>query len=456
MYTLSMGRKDFVSWLGDRSALPARDNTVKSEILDVQSGEVLLVWSKKPTLKTPESPLIVVPDGDLVDFFAFVSTYVGSYKPFSAFFNVIGLGGARRIFNKIQGLPENILSRFVAVVIAEAYVQMGGKKAGVADVPVSACFGTFSDSVIQMVNYDDKSDQIDELADRWSEARDLLGGEMLPLSVEELIGFWKLVLDGLAYESKSYSLLQEPTAPGTLDFIGAVLLGRKSITLEWEIITENLPAARNALKLMDGSREARVRAFDEAITEILASGHGAQSSNSIVAGYLAARVGGGSLQYLSLAYDLFPKLKLAPLWFALFSSFTPGSDYIYAGDSLGRRLARERVGRRGFWEDSQSDISLDELRVVSIDDMGVPRTRRLRQSTIEVEIFPKVSATFRVGRRKINDDHEVVLKNRNNEIRYLLDKISNLLETKDDRNLQADRSREKYSTGRKVGRQKEF
>lgn len=429
MFTVSMGRKDFVSWLGDKIAISSKVKALKGELLDVRSGEVLLLWDKKPSSKGGESPLVVVPDADLVDFFAFVSTYVGSYRPFSAFFNVVGLGVARRIFSKVQGLPLSVLSKLVSVVIAEAYVQLGGKKSGISDVPVSACFGTFSDAVIQLVNYDCQSDSIDELADRWLEARGLLGGEALALSVDEMVGFWKLVLNGLSLNENGYSLLQEPSNRAVVEFINAVLLNGPQYSSEWTLITDDLPASRAALSAMDGSKEGRVKAFDGAVAELLKAEKLSQELQSIIVGFLASKVGGGSLQYISLAYDLSSRVKTAPLWFSIFSAFTPGSDYLSIGDCLGRRLEREKGRHISFWAESNSDISLDELRVIPIDDGGVPRVRRVRQSTIEIEVFPKVTATFRVGRRKHVDDHEAALMRRNQEVRYLLERASKLLDT---------------------------
>ena len=454
MYTLRMGRKDFVSWLGDRVGLSIKASLTKSDVFDVRAGEILLVWNKKPTVKLLESPLLIVPDSDLVDFFAFVSTYVGSYKPFSAFFNVLGLGVARRILSKSQGLPDETLSKLTAVVIAEVFVQMGGKP-NISDISVSACFGTFSDSVIQLTCFDDQGDAVDEVADRWLEARELLAGDVLPLSVDDLVIFWKLLLDGIGYADGNYSLLQEPSGRGIVEFLNSILSGNSGAT-EWESITEKLPLSRIALRAMEGSREGRVKAFDDAVSELAKAGSYNNNSLSLIVGYLASKVGGGSMQYLSLAYDLSPNLKLAPLWFALFSAFTPGSDYISIGDSLGRRLTRERVGRKDFWGDSDSDISLEELRVVAIDEGGVPRVRRLRKSTIDVEIYPKVSAAFRIGRRKVADEFETVLKNRNQEIRYLLDKISGLLDPKDERDFRNVKVKENYTVGRKGGRQREF
>ena len=94
--------------------------------------------------------------------------------------------------------------------------------------------------------------------------------------------------------------------------------------------------------------------------------------------------------------------------------------------------------------------------MVAIDEGGVPRVRRLRKSTIDVEIYPKVSAAFRIGRRKVADEFETVLKNRNQEIRYLLDKISGLLDPKDERDFRNVKVKENYTVGRKGGRQREF
>ncbi|HCF4203288.1 TPA: hypothetical protein NID94_002298 [Pseudomonas aeruginosa] len=429
MYTVSMVRKDFVSWLGEKLAIASKVKALKGDLLDVRGGEVLLVWSKKPSNKGEDAPLVVVPDSDLVDFFAFVSTYVGTYRPFSAFFNVVGLGVARRIFSKGQGVSLDVLSRLVSVVIAEAYVQIGGKRSSVSEVPVSACFGTFSDAVMQLAAYDSREDSIDELADRWLEARSLLGGETLALPVEETVGFWKLLLNGLSLGDNGHSLLQEPSEYAAVDFLYSVLVRGAADSSVWRVLTENLPQTRAALDVMDGSKEGRIRAFDEAVIELLKAELPSQNVRSLIVGYLAAKVGGGSFQYMPLAYDLSSRFKTAPLWFAVFSAFTLGSDYLSIGDCLGRRLVRERKRSVDFWAGSDSDISLDELRVIPVDDGGVPRTRRLRQSTIEVEIFPKVVATFRIGRRKSIDDRDAALMSRNREIRYLLDKASKLLDT---------------------------
>lgn len=450
MYTISMGRKEFVSWLGNRGSISSKAKAFKGDALNVRSGEILLVWEKKPSNVGGPYPVVVVPDTDLLDFFAFVSTYVSSYKPFSAFFNVTSLSLARRCFIKAVGLPREMLSKLVAVVIAEAHVQIGGKINGVSDIPVSACFGTFSDAVLQLVSHDAQIDNVSVLAERWLETRNLLGGDELALSVEELVDFWKLALDGLTSEGNEYLLLQPASDRAASEFLRKALHDNFSYDNEWSLLTEHLPASRLALRAMEGSKESRVRFFDEAIAELLKTEQLSWNVRSLIAGFLASKVGGGSLQYLSLAYNLSARFKTAPLWFALFSSCTPGSDYLSIGNCLGRLLERELDSERASLGIAYSDISLDELRVIPIDEGGIPRVRKVRQSTIDIEVFPRVTATFRVGRRKSADGNESSLANRNNEIRHLLERITKLLDTPADYEGGIDLSKGKVKTNKRT------
>src|SRR5882757_2287918 len=80
-------RDEFLGWMsGDRGTqldqFPASSRTSREE------GGVTLLWDKSEAGNQGQ-PLIAVPGDELRDFFAFVATYVTTFRPYSAFFRIV-------------------------------------------------------------------------------------------------------------------------------------------------------------------------------------------------------------------------------------------------------------------------------------------------------------------------------------------------------------------------------
>jgi hypothetical protein len=138
----------------------------------------------------------------------------------------------------------------------------------------------------------------------------------------------------------------------------------------------------------------------------------------------------------------------------LFASLHPDSDVMIAGDCLGRRVVRHLFSPFYLFDAPHADLSLDELEVLTDDRRKEPKFRTEHQSSVAVEVYPGVSASYRLlrsGRGDVDRSDRTADGEQLRELRYLLDRANSVIDRMDpptQKDLFGDRST-KYRGGKR-------
>ena len=425
MYTARLSRKEFLDWIGSQR-VPALESMQDGGNSD---DEVMLVWEKRPTSKNASTPILLVDEHKIESFFAFTSTYVSTYFPLSAFFPVYRARALHTVLDRRELSENKLPNALVAVAIAEAYIQMRGKVANVSDITLSACSATFSASAIQLAFQGGTARELGEMSDNWNDCRSILGGESLALPSQELEAFWSFLIDSFT-DGPEFRLRFDGDDERSYraNFLSSITGRGQGDLKSWAELCRNLPKSFEALESMSDSKERRVRSLDEAMAELLSERGTSKATREFVAGYLLSMVGGGSLQYLNLVEPFREALPAAVLWFGVFCGLSSKTDAMTIGGCLGRRLARDLLRTPTLFEAGRYDISADELRVVRPEEKVNQAFRSAHASSVVVEVHPGVVASFRTGRRADAAVSNRAMAERDQEIRFLLDRVYRLLE----------------------------
>jgi hypothetical protein len=335
--------------------------------------------------------------GDIREFYAFAVTYLQTYKPFSAFFRVVRTELIADILDeKLVANTTALPPWCVGPIIAEARGQIGGIES-VADLSIQGCLATASMPIALGITRGLSFRHVEALFENWLSTRQRLTDDVLRIVPATIWGFWQLVSSSF---SPSATQIMDRSLASVASFLVEAASDDESYPANaWVAVTQELPKARLALDRMTGAREDRVRAFDNALAELVGQDQVDLRRRECVAGYLASRVAGGSLRYFALLQAVEDRLPAAQMWFGLFCGIHKDTDVMNIGDCLGRRLSRkETIGRGLLFDQPNADISIDELQLFMTDPRAEIRLRTEQSAVIRIEIFPGVAAAFRKPR----------------------------------------------------------
>lgn len=404
----------------------------------ISGDQICLVWRGELTAKT-EPPLIVVPERNLKEFFAFSSTYVSTISPITAFFRVVSLEQLASVSHSQAefDLGKTVVTTetLAGVLIAETYLQMGDWTRSLDSVTIQACLATISASVAMGVAKGFGPGEVEDVVRSWDRARRLITDEPLRVSPDVVGEFWFDVLTAFL-EPLSRRKKSARFAPIIADLLQSQSIDNSFEPRAWRELVAEIPDVKDALIKMQGSREERVRGFDKYSAILLASDHVDIKLREFVAGALLTMVSEGSFDYMPLCEVFEKSLPKAVLWFGLLSSISRQGHVLVAGNSLGRRVSKLIATGSDIFSSPQDDISLAELEVVaSAERRGDLPVRTVHQSLISVEIYPGVSARYRLAKGGSRHEADVRDSLRNSEdireLRYLLGRAARMVDRLD-------------------------
>lgn len=273
--------------------------------------------------------------------------------------------------------------------------------------------------------------RIQTTLERWLKVRARLTTEPLRTDPSRIVEFWKLV--SLAYNKEDSSGQGHHSSDGRIvRFLAEMLEGVKDAEpASWELLVGGLGKARLALNDMHLSREERVRAMDEVMSDVVSAHEVDVKIREVVLGYLASRVANGSLAYTSLLEPVEPSLPMALMWFGLFASLQKDSDALISGECLGRRIVRDIQRRANIFGIPDADVSFEEFDALVSGARSDIKIRRQHQSLIAVEIAPSITAVFRVApdvRPEMEPHPPSITPEASRELRHLLQRIASMID----------------------------
>lgn len=430
MRVASLGREELVDWLGNQNELPTERLTAKL-LSNTAPDRVLIVWDNDG--RQDSTSIIAVHQVGMRDFFAFVSTYISAFKPFSAYFTVVPVENLERVVSSrtLNAASKGNFSNLVAVAFAEAYAQSRGKVRSLNDLTVQGVQATLSASLMSAIWKGFEADELAQISKRWIEARRHTSSGELAIPANTVLEVWEDI--GVGVSAKPGVKRWHPRKK-VASYVGEFFNGSLLFD-EWFLpIAKEALGTEESVLTLQGAREDRVKALPDILDMLFRNSNADRSVLELVAGGLLSMVGNGSMSQLQLTESLARELPKSVLWFGVMSAFQSRTDALTASNCLGRRVLRDLLRDVDAFSPPHYDISLDELLVLGEKALLGDVVRTDHSGTIDVGLLGSVQAPFRKAPAKRESDDSIPQGERSRfqierieELRFLLDRANRLL-----------------------------
>ena len=426
--TATLSRDEFLDWLGGGGGRQ----------VDKSSGEpsegaeqvVTLVWDG-PRDETRKQPLIAMPVQGMNDFFAFTSTYVATYRPYSAFYHVIPLELVEQIEQRRE-LDNSMLPRFAKLVaggaLAEQYLRSRSRSASFG-ASLTAANATLCASLGAAIVAGYPPAVLAWITDQWSSAH--LRGENYSVdqaATIEIAPIWRLMFSTVHGEVDGANYHGNMSAMAVSGFILAALGGGVTAELLGSL-GPDLPTNEDPVKVLLAPREERIRSFNRFVASM-----GETASDGLeqpfMAGLLLAIAGNGSFDMLRSAKELAERSPAAIVWFGICAALFEDSNVLTVGNCRGRRIVRDLRAPGDMFDAPNSDLGAFEYRVLSRDPAALDQANSTSADAFCLELLPGVVTyvprQVRDHEVQERDDYQVLAEGLA-EMRYVLDRTQRRL-----------------------------
>ena len=356
----------------------------------LRRGTIRLVWGDPP--KSGLLPaLLVIPESDWREFFAWTNTYLGGWRPITSLFRVI----ADCNFGTILGETPNhgaiweYRNAALGMVLGETAMRGGerrdGRQGGIA---LGDCIATCSFAIGRSV-YLGRRDLASAIHG-WQRAQVVSQRASFELDVDAILAPWSALL-----EVGGVSTAGRWSTPSISEAVVAIC---RTLHTHDEIdtaalasLTKGSPEVARAFQIVNAPRERRVQALDIALRSV-GERHRKASQPAIIAlGLLASRIAPGSLDHMALLRPYIAEMGGLPLWYGLFSGITHVARLVDRYESVGRRVLRDMLAVDGVLTSPSCDIAIDELDIISTSESLLQNVPRASPEQLVVEILPCVN-----------------------------------------------------------------
>ncbi|SCZ31984.1 hypothetical protein SAMN02787148_10935 [Burkholderia vietnamiensis] len=396
------------------------------------SGPVLhqCFWSSSSDFLNLPNVIAAMGD-DLETIFADVATYYGNVSPLSAYVHVvkedllsqIGLRGKRYQSPKFD-ISSRMLGVLVSLIFGEAEATRRIGSLAPAMASYSACKRTFSYVLARTVILYPTFD-IDDVLHKWLLARQLSRMDS-PTYLIKLIS-----RIGIGLSAQSRPMHDDELLPRRVfDYV------RGDATSEEiaEALVSTYPGLANTVSVFSGVFDHRMQAFNAVVKEVLSSETRGSEFGSICLAFFANAISPGSYAYAELLNDFIKKYPSVHIWYALFSGTSKEDSWQSMGEGVGKKIARDLIQPFSLEERPRSDISIDELVVLSRAQISQLGIKPVHQKSILVSLLPGVDTYVRLsneGDRIAEGGNSKLLSelaNRDRQVRKMLGDVMQMLE----------------------------
>ncbi len=400
MFHWLCSRRQFVDFFADQKPLNSHDVQWIDSIEDVfvQGEDIILVWQKSPSERFVLPSAVIVAEGGVPDFIAWISTYFKHLRPFTAQCRVLTPSLARLAEQAHQSPPmHDVKSADIGLILAEV-IAYSASRTDVKKLPLSAYVRTLSFAFAKGLKhynqvYRDQEGVFSQIEKGWLSARKCLQQQSLGLSSGRISDVWEIVRCAVSpRESQSNSVVNRLL----LDALQGVLIDGRVPRSIWTKLYGRSKKIVALFEVLEGPREDRVKAVEVEVKSLVNGLEKNREHQAFLLGYLVSRIQPGSLDHFSL---LFPVLSTCPeslLWYGACAGLTPETSVANYGSGLGWLLKRE-IERPVHWLSSPTcDIALTEMEVLLRNrDSAKFDLRTLTTGVLNVEVFPLISANFK-------------------------------------------------------------
>ena len=382
---IDVPEKDLLRSLGRLDELVKRARAVDD--LEVAQGlrddSLRIVWdSANPGLAPPRA--IIGRRQSLDSVLPRLLSQPGAFEPVTSMIRTWEIADLHQMASGTRTLESFFAAGIIGLMIGEIQIT-GGGSVDIRRCGLDLCRRTLTFTIGSACTLGASEKALPELIHRWFEVSDLAGsarnfetGQL----VGELFGFLLAVAD---HGSKSWDLMPQELA----SFVGQwhKTLGSQHPA---DLLTADiLDASSDLLRL---SRESRY----SAIMQMLDAGKsGGRQLRPLERGFLVSLIDPGSFDFFDLATMYDDETGSTVLAYALCAGILGGRGTVARFNGFGAHVLLKGLS---VADQLNVDISLHELRIArrfAADKLMDFRTRNV--SAIDVEIFPRVVASFAYG-----------------------------------------------------------
>ena len=396
MWALPADRKTFLDIFGKEPARHLRGLTeaTHSNVLQT-SEELLLLWggqaSPSLSMSAPGEHLpdaIMVRPNEMREFVAWVTTVIGGYRPFTAFFRIIDPQQAQLALKPKEPSLNRFENALVGLIIAET-LTLSPTQRSVSALSLLPCQSTYSYSFarafsIGYIRGRNGGDR-DPIASPLALARRLTRQPARKLSDEPLSIALRVVS---ALATADAAIPDRPDVPPLIWETCQELQSHGELKRSWDLLESAGAPPREILNEMRGPREHRVRTFERILN---GANHMDVLTSSFLAGLLADQIAPGTFEHVDLLVPYLNQYPMALVWYGLCAGLHPDSEVQQVGNCLGRRLVRDLLVSDPIISRPKYDLSVNELEVC-LDREEPLEFRVASQNHIAVEVLPGVPA----------------------------------------------------------------
>ncbi len=351
-------------------------------------NELIFIWNTKPVVGSYLPEIIVVSEGKVREFLAWASTYISSFRPFTAFCRVLDTISAENFLSvKHVASLNNLEGACIGVIIGEVlshFFNTDIKKL----IPL-AIKNTYSFAMARgytalgLLHKDD-----DIIDNHWKKACILIGQPERTLNSEIIRNVWEILisLDRIKPYKGKLSKIHEACC----NIIDHNSIGEKI----WLELIKGFSNLKNLNEQMKGSLEQRVLIFEGFAEKLHNQAIIDKMTAEFLCGYLASQIEPGTMNHVEL---LRPYIKSFPgviLWYGLCAGIYQKTDVHNYADGFGWRIIRDLFQWIPDHGIPKCDIALDELEVMLNVEQPDYNFRVENPTWLIVEILPSVYSVF--------------------------------------------------------------
>jgi len=364
--------------------------------IPISQDDFYLIWENDPQELRRLPIIIIVADGQLRDFLAWVITYFQNYRPFTAYFRVVEFTTILSLNNWFSPPALGRLeTACVGLIISETNLLSSLRDKPLQITPLN-CMGTISYILSRALALGANLQHIDYICEQWSVIRRLTEQPYRKIETESVKTIFKILLSigSNNLNNKQFDSKHETSAIITSACLEIMNEGRVSNST-WRNLTKDVGFLHDAHEAMESAREDRVRYFERLLTD----NSKFKFSNSsllheFIFGYLGSLIGPGTLTYTELVFRHAASFPTILLWYGLCAGLQKKNELLSSYNVLGRRIARELLRYESLLRPPDSDIAFSELQVLFEGDVKVKDFLTYTSTRVIIEILPCISTNL--------------------------------------------------------------
>ncbi len=202
---------------------------------------------------------------------------------------------------------------------------------------------------------------------------------------------------------------------------------------EWKILTNGNKELLDAYSGFTGVREDGIENFKVLLDNVYKQKGLSDVEIAVIISASLSLLASGTMDYFQLALSLSESNPLFAHWYMLFTGMHEKQQIFRTAESVGHHIKKHLINSNTLFTRVTSDISYPELKVVLSNQINIVPFITAHSAVIDVEVYPLVSAKFRINRNSNvvhNETREgVFLTNREyQDISSALSKAAKLLD----------------------------